>query len=133
MAVVYCKNCGESKSLEPKAAPRAATEDAAPKPHRRKRESAPAEPTLPFGMPVAIGEGGRSMFEPEGPPSAADLAQLERDFFGAGTSPARQAEIIAEMAARTKMGGRPVHEGDPPGTYRPGTGETLGRSAGVGE
>jgi hypothetical protein len=124
LPMVYCENCGEHRSLEVKApaAPRVVREPKA----RRPKE--PSQMTMPFGMPHAIGQAG-SMFDQPREPSAADMAELERSFFGA--KPEDQADILEAMAKRVNGGRRVVTDADPDGTYRPGTSETIGRGAGI--
>lgn len=128
LALLYCEHCGEPRSLEAKPVVR----DAKPPRRPRAAKAAPGaddpQPQLPFDVPIAINADGKSMFEPQGEPTAEDIAELERRFFGA--NPQAQAEIIAAMAARG-LGGKRVPEGDPPNTYRPGEGETIGRGAGI--
>jgi hypothetical protein len=126
MAVLFCSRCGESKSLEQKRVP-----DEGPAARRKftsRKNAQPQQATLPFGEPIAINEGGRSMFDSPEPPGPADMATLERAFFGKDAI--SQAAILEELAS-ARRGGRPVPQGDPPNTYRPGTGETLGRAAGA--
>lgn len=117
LAVTYCEHCGEHRALLASPPAKVAKEPRLPRARR------PQQPTLPFGMPVAVGNGG-SMFDAPTMPG-----QIDREF-GVPVDPVAEAAIIAEMAKRG-MGGRRVPEGDPPNTYRPGESETIGRAAGV--
>ncbi len=112
---LYCEHCGEGRDTEARA-PKTASK---PPRHPRTPGPGPLEPILPFGVPLPIGE--RSPIEGDGTPTRAELEALEQSFSG-GASPLSQAAELARMAEARGL--HRVPDGDPPGTYRPGTEET---------
>ncbi|MDE2102034.1 MAG: hypothetical protein KGL39_32610 [Patescibacteria group bacterium] len=103
LPVLYCEHCGETRALE--------TLTAQSRTGRRQKPAPQA--MLPFDAPPAV--GSRSFMDPGTPASAADLAQLEREFL-VSTGPISQAASINELAERLNFR---RELGDPEGTYRP--------------